>query len=354
MARSFSPFLKNQHMHSLKDYSMNLPEQEYHAYPAWSYSVIAKYAKDGFPAIATLHDPVAPTPSMEFGSLFDSVLTKGKKTLDDYVVVDFGVPDAEKKVLDALVNRTNVPFSEIPMTTFLEVADSVSYQMRLKPETRYEKVSKYSTYYDNIRSGKKIVSQKDWDDAVEMARIFREDPYLKTLFGVKNTKDVEYIYQAQFKVKGSVGGKEVELKIMPDLLVVNHAEGTIQPVDLKTSAMPAYDFAENFLKFRYDIQAELYTHVLGCVICNDTIYQNYEILPYLFTDISRSDKVPVTYEYEPRYGFSFTKNGRMYEYKGWQELLAEILDYEEKGAKVPSWIRTDGPNDLMDLITKMK
>ena len=88
--------------HSLADYSLNLPEEQYHDYPAWSYSIIAKYAKDGFSSIATLHDKVTPTPSMEFGSLFDSILTKGKKTLDDYAVVDFNVPDAEKKVLDAL------------------------------------------------------------------------------------------------------------------------------------------------------------------------------------------------------------------------------------------------------------
>lgn len=340
-------------MKSLRDYSLNLSEQEYHDLPAWSYSVIARYAKDGFSALATLHDKIAPTPSMEFGSLFDSFITKGRKTLDDYAVADFSVPPAEKSVLDVLAANCTCPqFHDISMEEVILSAELVKYQPNYKPQTRYDKIAKYADYYDTLKSGKKLVSKADWDDAMAMYKVFREDPYLKTLFGTKDTEDVEYIYQAQFKVKGSIGGKEVELKIMPDLLVVNHAEGTIQPVDLKTSAMPAYDFAENFLKFRYDIQAELYTHVLGCVICNDVIYQNYEILPYLFTDISRSDKVPVTYQYEPRYGFSFTKNGRIYEYKGWQELLAEILDYEEKGAKVPSWIRTDGPNDLMDLITR--
>ncbi len=292
---------------------------------------------------------------MEFGSLFDSFITKGRKTLEEYVVDDTACAPKEREVFDWLLEHGHrEPFGAIGTGDLDAAVEVCKYYQNRKPETRREQLEKASAYYDVRRSGRKIVSKADWDDAMEMYRVFREDPYLKTLFGTKDTKDVEYIYQAQFKVKGSVGGKEVELKIMPDLLVVNHEKGTIQPVDLKTSAMPAYDFAENFLKFRYDIQAELYTHVLGCVICNDAIYQNYEILPYLFTDISRSDKVPVTYGYEPRYGFSFTKGGRTYEYKGWQELLAEILDYEERGAKVPSWIRTDGPNDLMDLITKMK
>lgn len=336
--------------HSLADYSLNLPEEQYHSYPAWSYSVIAKYARDGFSSIATLHDKVTPTPSMEFGSLFDSILTKGKKTLDDYAVVDFSVPDAERKVLDALAQRTSEPFLEISMTTFLEAADSVSYQMRLKPDTRYEKVSKYMDYYENIRSGKKIVSQKDWDDAVEMAKIFRTDDYLKTLFGTHNTDDIEYIYQAQFKTNFWIEAENVTVKIMPDLMVVNHKDKTIQLVDLKTSAMPAYDFAENFLKYRYDIQGSLYGDVIGSIIAEDDEYRDYTLLPYLFTDISRTDKVPVTYQIDLSNGFSFSKGDKVYQYKGWRELLAEILVYEANEAKVPNYIVTDGPNDLIEVL----
>ena len=85
---------------------MNLSEQAYHDYPAWSYSLIAKYARNGFSAIATLHDKMKPTPEMEFGSLFDSILTKGRKTLDDYAVADFSVPPAEKGVLDILASTS--------------------------------------------------------------------------------------------------------------------------------------------------------------------------------------------------------------------------------------------------------
>ena len=337
--------------HSLADYSLNLPEEQYHSYPAWSYSVIAKYAREGFSSLSTLHERTAPTPSMEFGSLFDSILTRGRKTLEDYAVVDFDIPNAEKKVLDALATRTNIPFLEVSMTTFLEAADSVSYQMKLKPDTRYQKVSQYSDYYENIRSGKKIVSQKDWDDAMEMARIFRNDPYLKTIFGVKNTDDVEFIYQAQFVFNYVIEGESVTVKFMPDLIIVNHTEKTIRIVDLKTSSMPAYEFADNFLKYRYDIQGELYTEGMKTIIHADEEYQDYTILPYLFTDISRTDKVPVTYEIDLSNGFSFTRGDKLYQYKDWKELLAEIIVYKANEAKVPDYIRTDGPNDLIEILS---
>ena len=340
-------------MKSLRDYSLNIPEQEYHEYPAWSYSMIAKYARNGFSAISTIHDKMKPTPEMEFGSLFDSILTRGKKTLDEYVVVDFSVPDAEKKVLDALLVRFSVPFLEISMNDFLETADSVSYQMKWKSDTRYQKVAAYSNYYDTLRSGKKVVSQKDWDDAVEMAKVFRSDPYLKTIFGTKNTEDVEYIYQPQFVVDYETEFHgTVKVKCMFDLLVVNHKDKTIQPVDLKTSSMPAYDFPEHFVKMRYDIQGDEYSDVLRIVIDELPEYQNYSILPYLFTDVSRTDMVPVTFVYDQTAGLSFTKGDKTYTYKRWNDLLDEIIEYEDSNAVAPSYIDVQGPNDLISILQR--
>ena len=191
-----------------------------------------------------------------------------------------------------------------------------------------------------------------------MYKVFRNDEYLKTLFGTKNTKDVEYLYQTKFVVDYTLpSGRQVKVKFMPDLLVVNHAEKTIQPVDLKTSTMPAYDFKENFLKFRYDVQANLYTCGLQILIAQDADLKDYTILPYLFTDISRVDMIPVTYVYDPMSdsqvnGLTFCVGERTYSYKGWQTLLDEIITYEESQAKVPNYIKTDEPNDLLSILAR--
>ena len=338
-------------MKSLKDYSLNLPEQEYHDYPAWSYSTIAKYARNGFSAIATLHDKVKSTPEMEFGSLFDSFITKGKKTLDEYIMCDITVPPAEKGVLDVLSSTcTYENFDEVPMRDVINAAETVSYQPKWKPDTRYAHISEYAKYYNTVKSGKKLVPKADWDDAIEMYRIFREDPYLKTIFGAKSTKDIEYLYQLQFCVPWLIEDEDVKVKCMFDLLIVNHKNKTIRPVDLKTSSMPAYDFPEHFVKMRYDIQAQLYTHVLQKVIAQDYELNEYTILPFLFTDISRTDKVPVTYEIDLAGNFSFSKGDKVYQYKGWEELLAEILVYEANDAKVPEYITTASSNDLVEIL----
>lgn len=340
-------------MKSLKEYSLNLSEQDYHNYPAWSYSIIAKYARNGFSAMSTLHDKTKPTPEMEFGSLFDSFITKGKKTLDEYAVADFSVPPAEKGVLDCLAsNCTCTQFGDIAMNEVILTAEKMNYQSRWSPQVRYDHIAKHADYYDALKSGKKLVSKADWDDAMEMYKIFRNDPYLKTVFGIKNTDEVEFIYQAQFKVDMDIEGEKVAVKIMPDLIIVNHTNKTIQLVDLKTSGMPAYEFAEHFVKMRYDIQGELYTEVMKLIAYSDEDYLDYTFLPYLFVDISRTDKVPVTYEIDLSNGFQFSKGDKVYSYKGWRELLSEILVYEANESKVPNYITTCGPNDLVEILSR--
>ena len=290
-------------------------------------------------------------PEMEFGSLFDSFITKGKQTLNDYAVADFSVPPAEKGVLDYLATTSTIShFDEVEIQDVLNAAETVGYQSKWKPQTRYEKISNYSEYYDTLKSGKKLVSKADWDDAMEMYKVFREDPYLKKLFGTKNTDEIEYIYQAQFKTTFNTGFEAIDVKIMPDLMVVNHKEKTIRLVDLKTSSMPAYDFPEHFVKMRYDIQGELYTDVMKKIIADDEDYCSYTILPYLFVDISRADMVPVTYEIDLSDGFSFTKGDKVYQYKGWKQLLVEILAYEANDAKVPEYITTASSNDLVEIL----
>lgn len=344
-------------MKSLKTLSLNIPEQDYHDYPAWSYSIIAKYAKSGFEVLPTLHDKTEPTPSMRFGSLFDSVLTRGRKTLDEYVVFDGSIDPSAEKVLNCIYNKYHAQsYADITSEMFEQAMEECQYYTRWKLDTKIAKLSEFADYYNAIASGKNIVSQNEWDDAIEMAKIFRTDPYLKGLFGTKNTADMEYIYQSQFVYDWTTPkGNRVKVKIMPDLLVVNHREKTVQPVDLKTSSAPAWKFTENFLNFHYYIQATLYSDVLNAIMTNDKDYESYIVMPYLFTDISRTDKVPVTYLYDQTHptqwdGFCFEKNGKEYKYKGWQTLLDEILSYEKSHATVPSYIETDKPNNLLEIL----
>lgn len=345
-------------MKSLKDLSLNLTEQEYHDYPAWSYSMIARYAREGFSAVAKIHDKLKQNDAMRFGSLFDAMLTKGNGVRDEFVVMDMAVPDAERGVLDYLATITNVPFIEVDDDTMLKAITAVNYQSRWKYDTQLAHLTPYSRYYDMLRSGKTIVSREEWDDAVKMVKSVKTDPFLKEHFKINPNDNKEYIYQAQFKITYDPQiAERIELKIMPDMLEVDHNEKTIRPWDIKTSGMPAYDFADHWVKMRYDIQAALYTDVLQMIINKDEDYRDYTILPYYFMDISRIDMVPVTFEYDPRSisqsdGLTFSSNGREFHYKNYRKLLEEILTYEAQQSVVPSNITVSAPNDLLSILNK--
>ena len=342
---------------SLRDLSLNIPEKEYHALPAWSYSLIAKYAREGFSSLASIHQPSVSTASMAFGSMFDCMLTRPEDFDSEYAVMTSTAPDAEKKVLDCLAT-SNKSFDALSKEEIQAAFDQCSYRGNWGFDKKVEKISEYKDYYTTVSSGKTVVSEDEYNDALEMRDAFRRDTYLSALFGSTSSDDVEYLYQTQFKVKYTPSnGKSVFLKIMPDLLVVNHKDRTVQPVDLKTSSMPAYDFAENFVKFRYDIQASLYTDVLRAVLASEDEYKDYTVLTYLFTDISREDKVPVVYSYdttgEQADGLFFGTD-KQYKYKGWRELLDEIASYEDANAVVPSYIKLSCPNNIIDILNNRR
>lgn len=332
---------------------MNLSESDYHAYPAWSHSLIFKYARDGFSSLATITQPVEPTASMRFGSLVDCMVTRGmEEARNSYVVLENNIPNAERKVLDTLCSLTDATdFADVPQEILVEAIKICEYQPRWSYNAQYSHIAAYAHYYDIIASGKEIVSAEDWQDACDMTEALHNDTYCGTLFKQTSTDDIEYLYQMQYLVPVHVADEDTKLKIMADLIIVDHKNKTIQPIDLKTSSEPAYKFKDNFVKYRYDLQAQCYNYAIERVAFED--YADYTILPYLFVDISRVDKVPVAYRYdvqEQSDGLTFGSD-KVYHFKTWLDYLSEILEYQKSNAIVPKEITLDGPNDIVELLS---
>lgn len=342
-------------MKSLKEYSLNISEQAYHDYPAWSYSIIAKYARNGFKAIATLFDKTPPTPEMEFGSLVDCIVTRGlEEAKNQYVVSDSGIPTpAPKAVLDYILTKTNVDYLQITDDVFKEAFDACAFYPNIKSLTsKIDKLAGFTEYYESRREGKKVITSKDWEDACYMADAVKRYNYLcSELFNPVDEAGIECLYQQQFVSKVKLNNTAYRVKCMVDFMKIDHNAKTIQLVDVKTSECPAYDFAQQFVRMRYDLEAQVYSYIVEQVK-NTAGYEEYTILPYLFVDISRSDKIPVMYKYDQNANdgkFSFKE----YVYKDWKTLLSEIIDYKTNEASVPSYIRMDEPNDIINLLNRV-
>lgn len=319
--------------------------------------MIARYAREGFGAVKTIHDKIEPNEAMRFGSLFDCALTRTEDFGKDYAVLTMTVPEAERKALDYISSKTSTTFDQLSKEYIDSACKEAGYYKNWGIDAHYSHLEPYKEYYNLLKSGKTVVSEKDYEDAIQMVRVFRDDEYLSSIFGTKDTEDVEYLYQLKFLIHINIDGQKYKFKFMPDLLVVNHREKWVQPVDLKTSSNPSREFADNFIRMRYDIEASSYTDALRVVLDTTDEYKDYKILPYLFTDISRTDKIALTFEYDPksdsqRNGFSYIRGDKTFTYKPWHKLLQEIIFYEKSGATIPSELTTTGANDLLTLIQK--
>lgn len=346
-------------MNELKALAVDMTEAEYHAYPAYSYSIIAKYARGGFSSLSTLFDKTEATPSMEFGSLFDCMVTRSYDVKKEYCVCDTIPPDSDRKVIDYIISKGNTitnNISDISYEILQDAFDTCEYYKAWKFDTKVKRITQYDDYFKAKLSGKNIISSTDWVDAVTMYKSFMQNDFIKNLFGKKSTSKIEYLYQLKFICNYALkSGKTVQIKIMPDLIVVNHINKTIQLVDLKTSSSPAWDFKTNFLNFRYDLQAHTYSTIIQKIIIADKTLNAYTVLPYLFVDISRSDMTPVVYTYDQTdisqvYGLSITRDDKTYTYSNWETLLSQIIEYKDTKAKVPSYIDLSKPNDLINIL----
>ena len=242
---------------SLYDISWKVTEEEYRADSAYSYSTISRYNKDGFDNLDKLFDKVS-SPSLTFGSVVDTLLTGGQEEFDKlFFVADF------PNISDTLINIAKYLFdtysstyrniSLIPDNILAEVGLNFNYYTASKFQAYRVKMIKESCeeYYNllYLSANKVLISNDDYQDALDCIDKLKNNPYTKFYFESNNPFDrnVERFYQLKFK--GEYEG--INLRCMSDLLVVNHKDKTITPIDLKTSFKPEWRFYKSFIEWGY-------------------------------------------------------------------------------------------------------
>lgn len=206
---------------SLKSISWLVEEDEYRADPAYSYSTIAKFDREGFDKLETLFDKVE-SPSLLFGSCVDTLLTDGQKAFDDrFMVASFNsVPDAIRKIVDEAFNMFSTEYTsliDIPEKKLAALVDTFEFQKNWKVETRVKKVITDGSDYYNllyVAGNKQIITSEMYQDVVNCVDILKNSDSTKWYFQKDNpfSSDVERLYQLKFK--GEYDG--IPLRIMAD------------------------------------------------------------------------------------------------------------------------------------------
>ena len=123
---------------SLKDISWICEESEYRADPAYSYSTLAKFDREGFEKINTLFDKVE-SPSLLFGSCVDTLLTDGQEAFDDrFFVADFPeIADNVKKIVETIFKEFSDKYftlDKVPDKDIIFITEMLDYQKNWRPD----------------------------------------------------------------------------------------------------------------------------------------------------------------------------------------------------------------------------
>lgn len=206
---------------TLYDISWQVTEEEYRADPAYSYSTIAKFTREGFSKLNKLFDKVESS-SLTFGSMVDTLLTDGQEAFDNlFLVATF------PNISDNLVNISKYLYTNygskykniesIPDSILKRVGKEYDYYAADKyADYRVKKIKESCKEYYNLlflAEGKTVVSSEEYQNTLESIEALKTDPYTKWYFETDNPFDgIKRYYQLKFK--GEYEG--IPLRIMAD------------------------------------------------------------------------------------------------------------------------------------------
>ena len=187
---------------------------------------------------------------------------------------------------------------DISDADILGVCDMVGYQTKWGADTRINKIRTLGgEYFNNVRNigDRTIVSSETYQAVLATVGALKNNPQsMKYLQQTDENAGIEFLYQQKFCTE--LNGLEV--KVMFDILIVNHNQKVIIPIDLKTTSVPEYDFQRKFIENRYDIQSRLYYRVLKDLIMKDDYFKDFKICNFRFLVINKDSLLPFLFEDE--------------------------------------------------------
>lgn len=282
---------------SLQSLSWIVNEEEYRSSSYASYSILSQFSREG-PRVLAHPIKGADTSATRFGSLVDYLLTSEENSEHKYIVFNKKLPPT--KVIDIVEDIINsgLNLDCIEDEVLLLFINSGEYRNDLKLDKnrinkfREEATPYFNTIYEYYPNKKyKVVEKEELDRALNVAQTFKQCPYTAEYF-TKEHDSMEILYQTKFKLEDS------NVRCMFDMLKVDHNNKIIIPIDIKTTSSREEDFIGSVIKWRYDIQAELYTYILKKKCSEDKYFSQFRVLPFTFIVANRDYPSPLAWIYD--------------------------------------------------------
>jgi hypothetical protein len=228
---------------------------EYFACPALNYSTLK--ALDASPELLLSMGEFKKGEGMIFGSAVDVLLFDGVEEFDkQFYVFDAKKPTGQlAELADAYLSITNTakPDAILAMT----LADDMKLWANVgNKDKRMAKLTGcFWEYINAMKSseGKDVITSIDAEKIGIAADSLRTNTFTRECYQ-QDDNDLEVVYQLAF----AFDHKGVRMKCMLDSVVINHETKMVRPVDTKTTGNSGEAFPGAVIKFRYDLQAEVY------------------------------------------------------------------------------------------------
>lgn len=287
---------------SLYDISWKVSETEYRSDPALSYSTLAKFKRTGFNGLSTLFDEVS-SPSLTFGSAVDSIITGGQEEFHNrFLVVDIpSLGEKEEKIAKELFKTYGIvhrSLDDLETEEINKVAKIFEYYNNYGDEKRASIIrNKCGEYYKimALADNKTIITNTVYLEILNTVDALKSSNITKDYFSLEfPDSNIEKLYQLKFKA--TLHG--IDYRCMADLLIIDYEKKTIQPVDLKTTGHPEWDFYESFITWDYQIQARLYWRIIRKNMDEDDYFKDFKLLNYQFIVVNKTTLTPLIWVWE--------------------------------------------------------
>ena len=304
--------------------SMN--EQEYRNAEGVSRSLLSDF--DDHPMNVKEPREAVESDAFRIGSAFDALMFQSADEWNErYYVATENPPTGmmEGMVKAAIDIRLTDPFFSISEEDLAEQAFAASEYKDSYKKTALKQFEGFSGYIqERVENyGKVCLSQSEYDMLLRMSINCISDSYVMKFF-VQNTHPD---YELKFQVPVFWQQSGVTCKALLDIVLVDHAEKKIYPVDLKTTSSSVYHFASSFIKYKYYLQASMYTAAIEELFVNE-ISEGYTVENFKFIVVGtngRNDVLTYTVSDEDLQAgdYGYTDLYGNY-HRGWITLLEDL------------------------------
>lgn len=312
---------------------------------SWGYDFFVEYKKQ----LENKDDlDIKVKTGMLMGGITDLMITTPKEFDNTYHVTSLVRPtESVLKLANIYLSRIKqnqvdfdlvIAMREIPaqyIKDILSIAEELGLWSKIKDEEKIIKrfhTTEFWKYILNqlIAQNKVLITLEEYNQSVELTDMIKNHTFTKQYF---DRSRYEIIYQFPIYWKDEDG---FEYKCLLDMVIFDHKDQIIHPIDIKTMGDSILKFLSNYRRFRYDIQGSFYTDGLNQYI-KSTVHKEYKIEEFKFIVGSFKSNYPLVYILTDN-EYKLGKYGNA-EKKGYLRLVEEYKWYSKNGLEYPYGIQ---------------